>query len=246
MGITNVGAFPRQVDRTIIDMFYDQFTTYTPMWPLLMSKAKAPKGADFTRADLAGLGSQLRETGEGEAVDYDVPSEGNKVQRFYKKYTLGFQITEEMLEDELFDKMNKMSASLAKCANYTIEAKVWALINGAFGTTLGKDGQYLISNAHKTLRSPTVTANTNLITGDLDTTTLQQAIEFFQTIILTLGAIMIAYLGYRAFGSTTMANPPPADSPWRTTMPSAARLTMTLTNSRSSLMYCSKRPFLIL
>ena len=183
MSITNVGAFPRQIDRTIIDMFYDQFTTYTPMWPLLMSKAKAPKGADFTRADLAGLGSQLRETGEGEAVDYDVPSEGNKVQRFYKKYTLGFQITEEMLEDELFDKMNKMSASLAKCANYTIEAKVWALINGAFATTLGKDGQYLISNAHKTLRSPTVTANTNLITGDLDTTTLQQAIEFFQTIV---------------------------------------------------------------
>jgi hypothetical protein len=183
MGITNVGAFPKQVDRTIINMFFDQFTAYKPMWPLIMSKAAAPKGQDYTRADLAGLGSLLRETGEGEAVDYDVPSEGNKVQRFYKKYTLGFQVTEEMLEDELFDKMSKMSQSLAKCANYTIESKVWALFNGAFGTTLGKDGQYLISNAHKTIRSPATTANTNLITGDLDTTSLQQAIEFFQTIV---------------------------------------------------------------
>jgi solute:Na+ symporter, SSS family len=36
-------------------------------------------------------------------------------------------------------------------------------------------------------------------------------VEFFQTIILTLGAIMIAYLGYAAFQTTTMANPPPAD-----------------------------------
>ena len=37
-----------------------------------------------------------------------------------------------------------------------------------------------------------------------------------------------------------------AASPWRTIMPSEARLTITFTNSRSSLMYCSKRPFLIL
>jgi hypothetical protein len=184
MGITNSGAFPKQVDRTIVDMFYDQFVSYKPLWPALMKKSKAPKGQDYTRADLAGLGSQLRETGEGEAVDYDVPSEGNKVQRFYKKYTLGFQVTEEMLEDELFDKMSKMSASLAKCANYTIESKVWALFNGAFsgGGTLGKDGQALIIGTHKSIRSPTVNANINLIVGDLDTTTLQQAFEFFQTI----------------------------------------------------------------
>ena len=185
MGIINSGAFPKQVDRTIVDMFYDQFVTYKSLWPSIMKKSKAPKGQDYTRADLAGLGSQLRETGEGEAVDYDVPSEGNKVQRFYKKYTLGFQVTEEMLEDELFDKMSKMSASLAKCANYTIEAKVWALFNGAFsgGGTLGKDGLALIINTHKTIRSPTVNANLNLITGDLDTTSLQQAFEFFQTIV---------------------------------------------------------------
>ncbi len=35
-------------------------------------------------------------------------------------------------------------------------------------------------------------------------------------------------------------------SPWRRTMPSEARLTMTCTYSRSSLMYCSNLPFLIL
>jgi SSS family solute:Na+ symporter len=36
-------------------------------------------------------------------------------------------------------------------------------------------------------------------------------VEFFQTIILTLGAIMIAYLGYAAFRTTHMAAPPPPD-----------------------------------
>src|ERR1035438_9721913 len=34
-----------------------------------------------------------------------------------------------------------------------------------------------------------------------------------------------------------------ASSPWRTTIPSEARFTITFTNSRSSLMYCSKLLF---
>jgi len=36
-------------------------------------------------------------------------------------------------------------------------------------------------------------------------------VEFFQTIILSLGALMIAYLGFATFRTTGMATPPPAD-----------------------------------
>ncbi len=36
-------------------------------------------------------------------------------------------------------------------------------------------------------------------------------VEFFQTIILTVGALMIAYLGYAAFRTHDLAAPPPAD-----------------------------------
>jgi Na+/proline symporter len=36
-------------------------------------------------------------------------------------------------------------------------------------------------------------------------------VEFFQTIILTLGALMVAYLGFAAFRTTDLAAPPPAD-----------------------------------
>ncbi len=43
-------------------------------------------------------------------------------------------------------------------------------------------------------------------------------VEFFQTIILSLGAVMIAYLGFAAFRTTDMVAPPPADwySVWPT------------------------------
>lgn len=193
MAITNSKAFPLQLDRSIVDMYYDQFTTQQLLWNKLMKKTKAPKGADWSRADLAGLGSSLREAGEGEAVEYQTPLEGNKITRYYKKYQLGFQITEEMLEDELFDKMKAMSAGLARAAQFTIEAKVWALLNGAFGTTVStaKDSKALCVNNHVTLSGTTVN---NVGTADLDTTSLQAAMEFFQNQFTEDGVPSTEYL----------------------------------------------------
>jgi len=194
MPITNSKAFPLQLDRTIVDMFYDNFTAQEPLWKKLMKKTKGPKGADYVRADLAGLGSYLREAAEGEAVEYDVPSEGKKITRTYKKYQLGFQVTEEMLEDELHDKIKSMSSSLGKAAAFTIEARVWALFNSAFGTTVStaKDGKAIIASNHASIRSGTTTSN--VISGDLDTTTLQQAWEYFQNLTgeddLPIGAVL--------------------------------------------------------
>lgn len=181
MAIINSKAFPLQLDRTIVDMYYDQFTSAEVLWNKIMKKTKAPKGADWSRADLSGLGGSLREAGEGESVEYQVPLEGNKITRYYKKYQLGFQVTEEMLEDELFDKMKAMAAGLARAGQYTIEAKVWALFNSAFGTTVStaKDGKAIIANNHTSLSGRTIN---NLILGDLDTTTLQQAMEYFQSL----------------------------------------------------------------
>lgn len=182
MAIVNSKAFPYQLDRSIVDMYYDQFTTMDLLWNKIMKKSKAPKGADWSRADLSGLGASLREAGEGEAVEYQVPLEGNKITRYYKKYQLGFQITEEMLEDELFDKMKSMSAGLAKASQFTIEAKVWKLFNNAFATTYStaKDGKAICAADHATLKG---TAIDNKVEADLDTTSLQAAMEFFQTLV---------------------------------------------------------------
>jgi hypothetical protein len=181
MAIVNSKAFPYQLDRSIVDMYYDQFTTMDLLWNKIMKKSKAPKGADWSRADLSGLGAALREAGEGEAVEYQVPLEGNKITRYYKKYQLGFQITEEMLEDELFDKMKSMSAGLAKASQFTIEAKVWALFNNAFVTTYStaKDGKAICADDHASLNG---TAIDNKVAADLDTTSLQAAMEFFQSL----------------------------------------------------------------
>ena len=181
MAIVNSKAFPYQLDRSIVDMYYDQFTTMDLLWNKIMKKSKAPKGADWSRADLSGLGAALREAGEGEAVEYQVPLEGNKITRYYKKYQLGFQITEEMLEDELFDKMKSMSAGLAKASQFTIEAKVWALFNNAFVTTYStaKDGKAICADDHASLNGTTID---NKVAADLDTTSLQAAMEFFQSL----------------------------------------------------------------
>lgn len=184
MAIANSKAFPLQLDRSIVDMYYDQFTTAELLWQKVMKKGKAPKGADYVRADLSGLGGALRESGEGEAVEYAVPLEGNKVTRTYKQYQLGFQITENMLEDELYDKMKAMSAGLARAAQFTLEAKVWNVFNNAFNTTVttAKDGKAICADNHTTLAGTTIDNN---VAADLDTTSLQAAFEFFQSKLFT-------------------------------------------------------------
>lgn len=181
MAIQTAGRLPYQQDRSITKMFYDEFTAFPPQWSALFKKEKWPKGPSIVEADIAGLGGSLTEAAEGEAVEFDVGTEGNKVTRVPKKFQKGFQVTEEAIEDELFGKIAQLPKSLARVAKNTIEVQCAAVLNGAFGTSLGKDGHYLCYASHATTRGGS-TIN-NLSTADLDTTSLQAAMQYFQTLV---------------------------------------------------------------
>src|SRR5512136_960747 len=123
MPVQTSGRLPYQQDRNIIKMFYDEFTAEAPQWSALFKREAWPKGPSIVEADIAGLGGSLTEAAEGEAVEFDVGSEGNKVTRVPKKYQKGFQVTEEALEDELFGKIAQLPKSLARVAKNTIEVQ---------------------------------------------------------------------------------------------------------------------------
>jgi hypothetical protein len=187
MALTNTKILPLQLDATVKKMFYDEFLRAQPLWPRFMQRETAPagEGSYFSRADLAGLGGTLNRAYEGEAVEYDVPSEGNKILRYYYKFQKGFQVTEEMNEDSMFDKIRALPGSLARVADNTIEAQVALLFNYATATTYGttKDGLAMAADAHHTTRSPAGTAYDNNVAADLDTTSLQAAHQWFQNLV---------------------------------------------------------------
>jgi phage major head subunit gpT-like protein len=184
MGVINKGAFPYQIAKDIDKMYYKHLVDMPTEYDKIFKVQDAPKGADITEAELSGLGA-MREMSEGEGVEFDTPAEGHKKSRYYKAYGLAYQITQEMIEDELFGKINKLTESLAKSGRDTIEYYAWAVLNNAF-TTSGTgstcwDALAVCANNHSTLKSAT-TIN-NYSTSSLSTTSLQAAFDYFDLLV---------------------------------------------------------------
>ncbi len=178
--LTSSKGFPLQLDRDIVDMFYERFASRPPEWSRVFKKTKFPKGADYVSADIAGIGGTLKASAEGEAVTYATGSEGFKVTRTPLFFQLGFQVTEIALEDELFDKIRQLPQSLAKTAQNTYETYCWDYVNKLATASLGKDGLYVAIATHATLKGTTIN---NLGAADLADASLKAAFEYFQKLI---------------------------------------------------------------
>lgn len=178
--IGNTKAFPLQLDKTIDKMYYGQLRRKQKYYTSIFTEEDAPRGADYTEATISELGLP-REIGEGQGVEFDVPSEGNKITRYYRKYGLGTQLTEEMIQDELHGKWKQIPPSLADSMIERQEFLAASLLDGGFSASTGEDGLALFANNHSTLKGA-VTIN-NLFTGDLSPSTLQAAFSYGDTLV---------------------------------------------------------------
>ena len=115
MALTNTKVFPKSLDRDINKLFFDAYIEYPREYQQVAKIETAPPGNHYREAELSPLG-QLRELPEGEGIQFDLPVEGNDKTIYYTKYGLGFQITEEMMADDLFGNFKKMPKKLAKSA----------------------------------------------------------------------------------------------------------------------------------
>lgn len=128
---------------------------------------------------VAGLG-QFMQKGEGAVYTMDEPLSGSTLRFTHLTYALGFRVTEEMLEDDLYGVMNKMSAELAKSASYNKDVQAAGVLNNAFSSSYtGLDGVELCSTAHVNLGGGTQ-SNEPSSAVDLDLPALQAAIEAFE------------------------------------------------------------------
>jgi hypothetical protein len=87
---------------------------------------------------------------EGEALAYDHAQEVWTARYEHETVAMGFSITEEAIEDNLYDSLSaRYTKSLARSMSYTKEVKGAAILNSGFagGPTYG-DGEVLFSTAH--------------------------------------------------------------------------------------------------
>ena len=153
-------------------------------WRQVVAAVKPSKRAYEESAYYAGLGNLSRK-GEGEPIQYDDLVQGPTKRWTHTTYALGARMTEELIEDSLYDNIGEMetlSRELGSSARETLNVLTFDMYNNGTVTTNHTAGDALavFSNAHTQLRGGTWS---NLLTpaADLSATTLQTALQTFET-----------------------------------------------------------------
>ena len=114
---------------------------------------------------------------EGSAIAYDNAQEAWTTRYNHETIALGFSITEEAVEDNLYDSLSaRYTKALARAMAYTKQVKAAAVLNNGFSASYaGGDGVALFSASH-----PLVSGGTNSNTPgtqvDLNETSLEAAV----------------------------------------------------------------------
>ena len=114
---------------------------------------------------------------EGSALAYDNAQEAWTARYNHETIALGFSLTEEAIEDNLYDSLSaRYTKSLARAMAYTKQVKAAATLNNGFTAGyVGGDGVVLFSTAHP-LVSGGVNSNTPAVAADLNETSLENAV----------------------------------------------------------------------
>ena len=115
---------------------------------------------------------------EGSAIAYDNAQEAFTARYNHQTIALGFSLTEEAVEDNLYDTLSaRYTKALARAMAYTKQVKAAAVLNNGFsgGVYAGGDGVALFSTAHPTVGGST-NSNTQSTMTDLNETALENAV----------------------------------------------------------------------
>lgn len=160
-----------------------------PQWPVEYTSwmnIRTTRKATITDFKMTDFG-QLRLKGEGENITYDDPIFGPT--RIYQpvRYALGYKITQETIDHELYGQTTKLEKALMKSAVDGQEISSMLVLNNGFNTTgataeyttTGFDGLALFSTAHTRLDGGPTQRNRPTTDVDLSVTGVQNMVIDF-------------------------------------------------------------------
>jgi len=115
---------------------------------------------------------------EGSAIAYDNAQEAFTARYNHETIALGFSLTEEAIEDNLYDSLSsRYTKALARAMAYTKQTKAASVLNNGFsaGVYAGGDGVALFSTSHPLISGGT-NSNTQSTPADLNETSLEAAV----------------------------------------------------------------------
>jgi hypothetical protein len=114
---------------------------------------------------------------EGSALQYDNAQEAWTARYNHETIALGFSLTEEAIEDNLYDSLSaRYTKALARAMAYTKQVKAANVLNNGFNAAItGGDGVSLFSSAHPLVNGGS-NSNVPSTAADLNETSLENAV----------------------------------------------------------------------
>jgi len=114
---------------------------------------------------------------EGSAIQYDNAQEAWTARYNHETIALGFSLTEEAIEDNLYDSLSaRYTKALARGMAYTKQIKAASVLNNGFSSSyVGGDGVALFSASHPLVSGGT-NSNIPSTPADLNETSLENAV----------------------------------------------------------------------
>ena len=115
---------------------------------------------------------------EGAGISFDDANEAYTARYTHETVAMGFPITEEAVEDNLYDRLaSRYTRALARSMAHTKQVKAASVLNNAFtaGATAGGDGVALCDASHP-LTSGGTFNNEPSVAADLNETSLEDAL----------------------------------------------------------------------
>lgn len=155
-------------------VFLDEYPQLPALYPKIFAVDTSGKSYED---DLVATGMPIAVSKpEGEPIAFDRPKYRGKVRYLHAGYGLGYEITREAVEDDVYKALNsKSAANLAWSVREAEEVTAWNIINLSFTTVQAYDGVALCYSAHPTVNS--TLANRPGTDEDLSTAALKASME---------------------------------------------------------------------
>jgi phage major head subunit gpT-like protein len=140
--------FPDLLQVGFDKMFFDNFNAVGEQWPEIFQMRTTERQYEDI-SYIAPFGT-IPTKDEGVAVTYDDPIQGFDKRYTPDTYALAYRITQEMIEDELYNVINQFPASIGRSMAETRNISGAGIWNDGFDATVrtGGDGKELFATDH--------------------------------------------------------------------------------------------------
>lgn len=158
------------------EIFFNKFAMYPEEYSKVFNIQTNDSRAFVEDSFVSGFGLAAIKQ-EGESINYKDPKQGFDQRYTFQTRGLGFIVTRELFDDDLYRKINRMPESLARSMRATYETDAANILNNGFDSSVKtfSDGKELFATDHPLLGGGEQ-KNELTTAADLSATSFEQAL----------------------------------------------------------------------